>query len=195
MVGTEMTVTVLVVSITASVVVTAPMVLMAVTITTAPHAMIMIETQEVTTITAVMIMREVREKITTLATIMKEVREEAMIHVMITTEVQEAESTIVAIIFQPHRHQSVLQEAMIFRAVQVQKVVQTIMVEEVEWTTAAANATRQTQAERHQLATNAEVVEEKQAKHQAVANAQYHQTKVVGNLKEVKVVEVEEIRK
>ncbi len=126
---------------------------------------------------------------------MKEVREEVMTHAMITTEVQEAESTIVAIISQPHRHQSVLQEAMIFRAVQVQKVVQTIMVEEVEWTTAAANATRQTQAERHQLATNAEAVAEKQAQHQLAANAQRHQTKVVVNLKEVKVVEVEEIRK
>ena len=114
---------------------------------------------------------------------------------MITTEVQEAESTIVAIISQPHRHQSVLQEAMIFRAVQVQKVVQTIMVEEVEWTTAAANATRQTQAERHQLATNAEAVVENQAKLQAVANAQRHQTKAakMEKLKKVKVVEVEEI--
>lgn len=69
------------------------------------------------------------------------------------------------------------------------------MVEEAEWTTVVANATRQTQAVKHQLATNAEAVEAKQAqaKHQAVANAQRHQTKAVKVqiLKEVKAVEVE----
>jgi hypothetical protein len=57
----------------------------------------------------------------------------------------------------------------------------------------------QTQAEKHLLATNAEVVAEMQAQHQPAANAQRHQTKAVKvveeTLKEVKVAEVEEIDK
>jgi len=83
------------------------------------------------------------------------------------------ESTIVAITSQRHQHRIVLQEEMTPQAVQAQKVVQTIMVEEVAWTIVVANATRQTQVEKLLLATNAEVVVETQAKLQAVANAQH----------------------
>ena len=59
----------------------------------------------------------------------------------------------------------------------------------------------QTQAEKHLLATNAEVVAKKQAQHQAVANAQRHQPKAVKvvevlhlMLQETAKVEVEEIK-
>jgi hypothetical protein len=59
------------------------------------------------------------------------------------------------------------------QAVQAQKVVQTIMVEEVAWTTVVVNATRQTQVKMHLRATNAEAEVETQAKLQAEANAQH----------------------
>lgn len=69
------------------------------------------------------------------------------------------------------------------------------MVKEAAQTTVVANATRQAQVEMHLPATNAEAVVENQAKLQAVANAQRHQTKAakMEKLKKVKVVEVEEI--
>ena len=198
MVGTEMTVTVLVVNITASVAVIVPMVLIAVTITTAPHATIMIETKATvaSTIIVATIQKEVREEATTLATIMIEAREEITKLATIMIEVRGVESTIVAITSQHHQHRSVLQEEMTHQAVQAQsRVVRIITVEEVARTTVVANVTRQAQVEMHLSATNAEAVVEKRAKLQAVANAQRHQTKAdsVGKLKELKVVEVEEI--
>ena len=115
---------------------------------------------------------------------------------MITTEVQKVEPTIVAIISQRHQYRSVLQEEMTHQAVQTQaRVVRIIMVEEAAWITVVANATRQAQVKMHLWATNAEAVVETQAKLQAVANAQRHQTKAakMEKLKKVKVVEVEEI--
>ncbi len=85
---------------------------------------------------------------------------------------------------------------MTHQAVQAQaRVVRIIMVKEAARTTVVANATRQAQVEMHLPATNAEAVVENQAKLQAVANAQRHQTKAakMEKLKKVKVVEVEEI--
>jgi len=127
-------------------------------------------------------MIETREEITKLATIMIEVRE--------------VESTIIAIISQHHQHRSVLQEEMTHQAVQAQaRVVRIIIVKEAARTTVVANATHQAQVEMHLPATNAEAVVEKRAKLQVVANAQHQQTKPakVERLKELKVVEVEEI--
>jgi len=85
---------------------------------------------------------------------------------------------------------------MTHQAVQAQaRVVRIIMVKEAARKTVVANATRQAQVEMHLPATNAEAVVENQAKLQAVANAQRHQTKAakMEKLKKVKVVEVEEI--
>ena len=141
-------------------------------------------------------MKEVREKTTTLATITTEVREEVMNHATIMIEIREVESTIVAITSQHHQHRSVLQEEMTHQAVQAQaRVVRIIMVEEVVWSTVVVNATRQAQVGMNLRATNAEAVVETQAKLQAVANGQHQQTKPakMERLKEVKVVEVEEI--
>jgi hypothetical protein len=134
--------------------------------------MIMIEVRkEVMNLATIMI--EVREETTTLATIMIEVREETTTLATITTEVRGVESTIVAIISQRHQHRSVLQEEMTHQAVQAQaRVARIIMVEEVAWTIVVANAICQTQVEKLLLATNAEAVVEKQAKLQAVVNAQ-----------------------
>jgi hypothetical protein len=69
------------------------------------------------------------------------------------------------------------------------------MVEEAAWITVVVNATRQAQVGMNLRATNAEAVVETQAKLQAVANGQHQQTKPakMERLKEVKVVEVEEI--
>jgi hypothetical protein len=141
-------------------------------------------------------MIETREEITNLVMITIEVREEITKLAIIMIEVREVESTIIAIISQRHQHRSVLQEEMTHQAVQAQaRVVRIIMVKVAAWTTLVANATRQAQVEIHLLAANAEAVVENQAKLQAVANAQRHQTKAakMEKLKEVKVVEVEEI--
>ena len=127
---------------------------------------------------------------------MIEVREEITKLAIIMIEVREVESTIIAIISQRHQHRSVLQEEMTHQAVQAQaRFVRIIMVKEAARTTVVANATRQAQVEMHLPATNAEAVVENQAKLQAVANAQRHQTKAakMEKLKKVKVVEVEEI--
>jgi hypothetical protein len=142
------------------------------------------------------IKKEVREETITLATIMIEVREEITKLAIIMIEVREVESTIIAIISQRHQHRSVLQEEMTHQSVQAQaRVVRIIMVKVAAWTTLVANATRQAQVEIHLLAANAEAVVENQAKLQAVANAQRHQTTVavLERRKELTVVEVEEI--